>query len=66
MDLNLRIYKILAHLPLEKEERETLLKNIDTAAGKVVGKMIFGMRDAMGREAFLESVESMEQVYDEK
>ena len=65
-DLNLRIYKILAHLPLEKEERETLLKNIDTAAGKVVGKMIFGMRDAMGREAFLESVESMEQVYDEK
>ena len=65
-DLNLRIYKILSHLPLEKEERDTLLRNIDTAAGKVVGKMIFGMRDAMGREAFLESVESMEQIYDEK
>lgn len=65
-DLNLRIYKILAHLPLEQEERDKLLKNIDTAAGKVVGKMIFGMRDAMGREAFLQSVESMEQVYDEK
>ena len=53
-------------MPLEKEERDTLLRNIDTAAGKVVGKMIFGMRDAMGREAFLESVESMEQIYDEK
>ena len=65
-DLNLRIYKILSHLPLEKEERDILLRNIDTAAGKVVGKMIFGMRDAMGREAFLESVESMEQIYDEK
>lgn len=65
-DLNLRIYKILSHLPLEQEERDNLLKSIDTAAGKVVGKMIFGMRDAMGREAFLQSVESMEQVYDEK
>lgn len=65
-DLNLRIYKILSHLPLEQQEREKLLKSIDTAAGKVVGKMIFGMRDAMGREAFLESVESMEQLYDER
>lgn len=65
-DLNLRIYKILAHLPLEKEEQEELLKSIDIAAGKVVGKMIFGMRDAMGRESFLESVESMEQLYDNK
>ena len=65
-DLNLRIYKILAHLPLETPEREKLLKNIDTAAGKVVGKIIFGMRDAMGHESFLASVEGMEQVYDEK
>lgn len=63
-DLNLRIHKILAHLPLEEKERAELLKSIDTAAGKVVGKMIFGMRDTMNKDTFLECVEGMEQVYE--
>lgn len=63
-DLNLRIHKILAHLPLEDEERSELLKSIDTAAGKVVGKMIFGMRDTMKKDTFRECVEGMEHVYE--
>jgi glutamyl-tRNA reductase len=65
-DLNLRLHKILAHLPLGQEERESLQESMDTAAGKVVGKIIFGMRDSMDRESFLRSLESMERVYDNK
>ena len=62
-DFNLRIHKILMKLPMEQEEKDRLLKNIDTAAGKVVGKMLYGMRDSLPKENFLESVESMEKIY---
>ena len=62
-DLNLRIHKILTHLPLEDAARADLQKSIDTAAGKVVGKIIYGLRDTMEKEIFLECVEGMERVY---
>ncbi len=62
-DLNLRIHKILTHLPLEDAIRADLQKSIDTAAGKVVGKIIYGLRDTMEKEIFLECVEGMERVY---
>ena len=38
---------------------------IDTAAGKVVNKMIFGLRDALEQEAFLECVAGLEKLYEE-
>lgn len=63
-DLNLRIHKILTHLPLEDTARADLQKSIDTAAGKVVGKMIYGLRDTMEKEVFLECVEGMGRVYE--
>ncbi|HCT89769.1 MAG TPA: glutamyl-tRNA reductase [Lachnospiraceae bacterium] len=63
-DLNLRIHKILTHLPLEDTARADLQKSIDTAAGKVVGKMIYGLRDTMEKEIFLECVEGMGRVYE--
>ena len=44
-DLNLRILKILRKTPMEDEDRENLLNAIDVAAGKVVSKMMFGLRD---------------------
>lgn len=62
-DLNLRIHKILTHLPLEEGARADLQKSIDTAAGKVVGKMIYGLRDTMDKDIFLECVEGMGRVY---
>ena len=55
-DLNLRIAKILKNTPMEDSDRERLTQVIDTAAGKVVNKMIFGLRDALEQEAFLECV----------
>lgn len=42
-DLNLRIMKILRKTPMEDADREKLLNAIDTAAAKVVNKMIFGL-----------------------
>ena len=51
-DLNLRITKILKKTPMEQKDRESLLRAIDTAAGKVVNKMIFGLRDSLEQEVF--------------
>ena len=63
-DLNLRITKILKKTPMEQKDRESLLKAIDTAAGKVVNKMIFGLRDSLEQEAFLDCVEGLEKIYE--
>ena len=64
-DLNLRLHKILYKLPLEEKEKQELLKSIDTAAGKVVTKMIFGLRDALEKDVFAECVEGLEKLYEE-
>ena len=50
---------------MEEKDREKLLHTIDTAAGKVVNKMIFGMRDTLEKEAFLECVAGLGKVYDD-
>ena len=39
--------------------------SIDTAAGKVVTKMIFGLRDTLETDAFIDCVEGLEKVYEE-
>ena len=62
-DLNLRILKILRKTPMEEEDRENLLNAIDTAAGKVVSKMMFGLRDTLEKEEFLNCVEGLEKLY---
>ena len=64
-DLNLRLHKILQKLPLQAEEKEELEHAIDIAAGKVVGKMLFGLRDALNKELFSECVEGLEKLYEE-
>lgn len=64
-DLNLRIMKILRKTPMEEEDRENLLNAIDTAAGKVVNKMMFGLRDFLGQEEFVNCVEGLEKLYEE-
>ena len=64
-DLNLRLHKILGKLPLSEQERKDLEASIDTAAGKVVTKMIFGLRDTLETDAFINCVEGLEKVYEE-
>lgn len=64
-DLYLRIHKILGKLPLEEEDKEELRNSIETAAGKVVNKMMFGLKDSLRKETFLECVEGLEKLYEE-
>ena len=64
-DLNLRIMKILRRTPMEEKDRENLLNAIDTAAGKVVNKMMFGLKDFMKEEEFINCVEGLEKLYEE-
>ena len=64
-DLNLRIAKILKKTPMEESDRENLEKAVDQAAGKVVNKLIFGLRDSLNQEAFLECVAGLEKLYEE-
>ena len=59
------IIKILKKTPMQEEDRANLLDAVDTAAGKVVNKMIFGLRDSLNQEAFLECVAGLEKVYEE-
>lgn len=64
-DLNLRIAKILRNTPMEEQDRERLTEAVDTAAGKVVNKLIFGLRDSLNQEAFRECVAGLEKIYEE-
>ena len=64
-DLNLRIEKIFRKTPMEDSDREKLKKAVDTAAGKVVNKLIFGLRDSLNKDVFLECVEGLEKIYEE-
>ena len=50
---------------MEKEAKEKLLQGIDAAAGKVVNKLIFGLRDSLEQDAFLECVAGLEKLYEE-
>ena len=50
---------------MQEEDRINLLEAVDTAAGKVVNKMIFGLRDSLNQDAFLECVAGLEKVYEE-
>lgn len=63
-DLNLRIGKILRNTPMEEEDRKKLQAAISISAGKVVNKMIFGLRDSLSQDAFLECVAGLEKLYE--
>ena len=64
VDLELRLHKIIRSLPLDEEQQKTLENSIGTAAGKVVTKMMFGLRDTVSQKAFRECVEGLEKVYE--
>lgn len=64
-DLYLRIHKVLGRLPLEQKEKEQLKETIDTAAGKVIMKLIFGLRDNLNKNEFMDCLEGLEEIYGE-
>ena len=64
-DLNLRVAKIFRNTPMKEEDRRHLEEAVASAAGKVVNKLIFGLRDSLNTEAFLECVTGLEKLYEE-
>lgn len=65
-DFYLRIAKVLKNTPMEENDREKLTMAIDQAAGKVVNKLIFGLRDSLNQKAFLDCVAGLERIYEEE
>ena len=57
--------KILKNTPMEDSDRTNLLNAVDAAAGKVVNKLIFGLRDSLNQDTFLECVAGLEKLYEE-
>ena len=50
---------------MEDTDRENLLNAIDTAAAKVVNKMMFGLKDFLEEQEFLNCVEGLEKLYED-
>ena len=48
----------------EELEKEQLLSAVDRAMENVVNKMLFGLRDSMNEQAFLECVAGLEKTYE--
>ncbi|MDD3338095.1 MAG: glutamyl-tRNA reductase [Lachnospiraceae bacterium] len=64
-DVLLRLKKKIRKLPLEEADRELLMDSIEGAAQKVVNKMLFGLKDSMDQEEFLNCMDGLEQLYEE-
>ena len=62
-DVNLRLEKRLKQIELSQHEKEHLEKSIYDATGKVINKMIFGLKENLEPEAFQECVEAIKKVY---
>ena len=53
--------KPLKNTHMEEQEKEQLLSAVDRAMEKVVNKMLFGLRDSMNEQAFLECVAGLDE-----
>lgn len=65
-DVAWRTGKTVKNLGLATDRQQELTETIEEAAGKVVGKLMFGLRDYMGSESFRECLEALSQVYGKK
>lgn len=64
-DLLLRLKKPIRKLSMDKETEAVLLQAIETSAQKVVGKLIYGIRDQVETDTLISCVEGMEKTYEE-
>lgn len=64
-DIDLRIEKTYSRAAIEAEEREALLSAVDTAAGKVVNKLLFGLRETLRQDVFQECLEALTKLYEQ-
>lgn len=64
-DLLLRLKKPIRKLSMDKEEEALLVDAIQTSAEKVIGKLIYGIRDQVETDTLINCVEGMEKTYEE-
>ena len=62
-DFNWRLQKVMRELPMESEKKMELKEEMSSAAGKVIAKMLFTLRDNVPQENFRECVEALSQLY---
>jgi glutamyl-tRNA reductase len=63
-DVTLRLTKPMKKLEAKEEQKEVLEKAIDTAATKVVNKLLFCLRDNLDAQAFRECVQAVARMYE--
>ena len=51
--------------PQEAEQIDRLQEYVESAAGKVINKIIFGMKSRLSDQAFRECIEAMGEVFQE-
>ncbi len=59
-DMNSRVYKTIGSLELDDEERRELQELVENASMKVVGKLVFGLREHLSRDKWKDCIESLE------
>lgn len=62
-DMEARLTKQIAHLPLAEQERKVLEEDILQAAMRAVNKMMFGLRGQVSSRTFRECLDGLEKVY---
>lgn len=64
-DLSWRMQKIIRELPMQSEKREELREQMGSAAGKVIGKLLFALGGNISQENFRECMEVLSKLYAE-
>jgi glutamyl-tRNA reductase len=62
-EVDLRVGAVVKDLGLDKGQNEELTSAIDSAAGKVMKKLLFAVRDTAGVDVFRQCIEAMESTY---
>jgi len=62
-DMMQRLNPVYRNLPLQKDEKEDLKKEIEAAAERMMNKLLFGMRAGLSDSSFLESMNVMEHTF---
>ncbi|MCD7744888.1 MAG: glutamyl-tRNA reductase [Lachnospiraceae bacterium] len=65
IDLENRLTKKLRALPMEETEKATLREDIESAAERMMNKLLFGLRGNISEAAFRECIAGLEKVYKE-
>lgn len=62
-DLDFRLRKAYNKLPMTREEQLAFQEIVDKSAGKIVTKLIYGLRDYLPIEEFRDALDALEKIY---